>query len=284
MRSPRHTQAIRREPRWALTFAGSLTRLCLLFGRLVRLFVGLLVGIAPAPALALSHVQHAGPDASFTDLDTAFDPKLSASLTAPAAFAITARAAPSAHDAAGPQHSSETAAPISPAALRIDPQLPHIAETTSIAAWISYGLNELRAASPANQPGQPLDSTHALREALDPQLSTSRASYVLAPPAEPIAQPGTERTIDGSAPLTQSFSFAKIPLTDGVWVGGRGWQRELEPGIRSIVLGAEARLDLSNRVDLRLGYELLGTQPGQFGLGSDNSSEDSLYAQFRFRF
>ncbi len=113
-------------------------------------------------------------------------------------------------------------------------------------------------------------------------LGTTDAEFLAAPagfaPTQRVLAP------DGSAPLTAGFAMFKVPVGERFWLAGKGWQRELTPGIKAVVFGAEAKVGLSNRVDLRMGYELMGTNPEQFGLTTSNHSEDSLYAQFRFRF
>lgn len=97
-----------------------------------------------------------------------------------------------------------------------------------------------------------------------------------------VSGPSPTGVPDISAPLTTGFSMVDVPIHQRLSFGGRGWQRELDPGFRATIFGAEAKLGLTRRVDFRMGVELLQTDPRTPGLPS--ARDDSLYAQFRFRF
>jgi hypothetical protein len=87
----------------------------------------------------------------------------------------------------------------------------------------------------------------------------------------------------GLTPLTPGTSIWKLPLSDTLSLDGRGWQRQIDQDISVLVVGAEARVGLSERVDLRMGYELLRSASDSLSLSSEGEGE-GVYAQFRFRF
>ena len=174
----------------------------------------------------------------------AFDPALDPALAAPARFQVPGSGA-----------TADEAGGTGPASIRP-------AEIDDLSVDASQGLID------DVESGLPLGSAHA--EFLAGPSGLAQSQQAVSP--------------DGSAPLTSGFAMFKVPMGERFWLAGKGWQRELTPGIKAVVFGAEAKVGLSNRVDLRMGYELLGTNPEQFGLTTSNHSKDSLYAQFRFRF
>jgi hypothetical protein len=88
-------------------------------------------------------------------------------------------------------------------------------------------------------------------------------------------------TDHGLTPLTPGTSIWKLPLSDTLSLDGRGWHRQIDQDISVLVVGAEAKVGLSERVDLRMGYELLRSESDSVGLTTEG---EGVYAQFRFRF
>ncbi len=167
---------------------------------------------------------------------------------------------------------------------QIDPSLSAPARFQSSAAPTDQDASQAEPIRPASADDLSTSESQRLIDNVEAELPlvTTNAEFVGARAG--LARPTSVNLLEASSPLSAGFSVFKVPVSDRFWLAGRGWQRELTPGIKAVVFGAEAKVGLSNRVDLRMGYELLGTNPEQFGLTTSNHSEDSLYAQFRFRF
>ncbi|VAX40730.1 hypothetical protein MNBD_PLANCTO03-2213 [hydrothermal vent metagenome] len=80
-------------------------------------------------------------------------------------------------------------------------------------------------------------------------------------------------------PGSQLFSWE---LTDDITLAGVGARRLFTDRDRAFVVSAEAGFDLSPRVGLQVGYELLQTSAG--GTLPDDAGGDSLFARFQLRF
>lgn len=135
-----------------------------------------------------------------------------------------------------------------------------------------FGIEDLANFPTADRPFEPSPSFHILN---NPPLTLN------APSVRVLQAP---RLNDhGLTPLTPGTSIWKLPLSDTLSLDGRGWQRQIDQNVSVLIVGAEAKVGLSDRVDLRMGYELLRSASDSLGLSSEGEGE-GVYAQFRFRF
>ncbi len=207
------------------------------------------------PTYASGLAQGAGRSITDANLfDPGFDPEIEASLSTPAGFQLSRL------------HSSDTPTD-SQTDLGLHSPLVHAPRAAL--------------ANPASSLATDLNAD-GLATKLDIEPVTFNQSTPALAPTHEFTLESSSGVPDISAPLTTGFSMGDVPVYKRFSFGGRGWQRELDPGFRATVFGAEAKLGLTRRVDLRLGLELLQTDPHASGIPS--TSDDSLYAQFRFRF